>query len=163
MRKAGISILVLAMLASGLAPVQAQKNNKKDEAFKQVTELIESGSYEFRVQSVNPTGGKTINPSSIYTMMVKDGVYRAHLPYFGRAYQASYGGDGGVVFDGEPENLEISTNEKKRSVTVKFQISGNNDKYSATMTVSHGGYGNLMITSPKRQAISYYGPVNPLE
>lgn len=163
MKKSGIFILILTLLASGMELQAQTKNEKKDAAFKQMTELIKSGSYEFRVQSVNPTGGKTINPSSVYTMTAKEGILKAHLPYFGRAYQASYGGDGGVVFEGKPENLEIASNEKKRNIMVSFQISGDNDKYSATLSVGHGGYGNLTITSPKRQAISYYGPVNPLE
>ncbi|MFH0756204.1 MAG: DUF4251 domain-containing protein [Bacteroidota bacterium] len=163
MKKAGISLLVLVLLTSGSANLQAQKSEKKDEAFRQMTALIESGNYAFRIRSVNPTGGRTINPSSLYTMTAKEGAFKAHLPYFGRAYQASYAVDGGVVFDGEPENLEITTNERKRNVTVRFQINGDNDRYSAILSVSYSGYGNLTITSPRRQAISYYGPVSPPE
>jgi hypothetical protein len=163
MKKAGIFLLVLVLFTSVSENLKAQKSEKKDEAFRQMIALIESGNYTFRIQSVNPTGGRTINPSSIYTMTATEGAFKAHLPYFGRAYQASFAGEGGVVFDGEPENLEITTNKKKRSVTVRFQINGENDRYGAILSVSHSGYGNLTITSPRRQAISYYGPVSPLE
>lgn len=164
MKDVGISILVIVILALTLEPpVQAQKKEKKEEAYRQMTALLESGSYEFRVQSVNPAGGRSINPSSIYTMTVTEGVFKAYLPYFGRAYQASYGGDGGIEFEGNPEKLEITRNEKKRSIFVKFEIDGKNDRYKVTLSAGAGEYGTLSINCQKRQPISYYGPITPMQ
>jgi hypothetical protein len=163
MKKCFVSAAVLVLIVGTWAPpLQAQKKEKKEKQYKEMATLIEGGSYEFRVQSVNPTGGNTISPSSIYTMIADQGKYKAYLPYFGRAYQASYGGDGGVEFDGDPENLEIRKNDKKRTITVSFDISAGNDKYNVTLSAGSGGYGNLSINSQKRQPISYYGPISPL-
>jgi len=162
MKRIIFPVIILAILASGFAPLHAQKKEKKEEEFKKLTALIESGQYEFSVQSVNPTGGRTIHPSTVYTMTANQGEFKAYLPYFGRAYQASYGGNGGIEFDGEPENLEITRNERKRSITVSFTIRGENDRYTVSLQAGSKGYGTLNISCQKRQPISYYGSISPL-
>ena len=163
MNKLKTALLILALVFSGLNPAAAQKTNKKDTQFKEVNELIESGRYQFTVQSVQPTGGKTIHSTSGYTLDVKDSIYKADLPYFGRAYQASYGSDGGVKFEGAPENLEITPNEKKRTINVKFEIRGQNDKYTLFLSTGYSGYASLSINCQNRQPISYTGIIGPLE
>ena len=161
MKKHVLMIFGMAALLLGSGQAEAQKQAEKDAAYQETKRLIESGSYVYQVQSVNPASGRTIRPSTIYTMVAEEGRFRADLPYFGRAYQGSYGGDGGVVFEGEPEELEISGNEKKRQVMVKFSIRGeSNDRYSIIFTVGHSGYGTLRITRQRRQPISYYGLVS---
>ena len=51
----------MAILISAFVHVSAQKSDKKDEQFKEITALIESGRYMFTVQSVQPTGARTIH------------------------------------------------------------------------------------------------------
>ena len=123
--------------------------------------LLESGNYVYTIQSISPTGGRTIQSTTPYTMKAVDGTYEASLPYFGRAYQANYGGNGGIEFSGTPENLEITRNSKKKNVLVTFSIAGSTDKYTVTLQVGSGGYGTLIINSQNRQSISYYGTVTP--
>lgn len=163
MKRIATSLLTLAIIVSGFTPVAAQKANKKDEQYKEIKALIESGSYEFTVQSVQPTGGKTIHSTSNYTMEANDSIFKAYLPYFGRAYQPSYGGNGGIEFEGSPENLEISLNEKKRMVNVQFKIQGDGDKYELFLSAGSSGYASLSINSQKRQPISYNGTIGPLK
>jgi hypothetical protein len=163
MNKLLTSLLILALLLSGLSPAAAQKTNKKDTQFQEMNALIEGARYQFIVQSVQPTGGQTIQSTSGYTMDIKDSIYTADLPYFGRAYKASYGGDGGVKFEGTPENLEITSNEKKRTIKVQFEIRGKNDKYTLYLSAGYSGYASLSINSQNRQPISYSGIIAPLE
>ena len=163
MNKLKTALLILALVLSGISPAAAQKTNKKDKQFIEMKTLIEGGRYQFIVQSVQPTGGKTIHSTSGYTLDVKDSIYRADLPYFGRAYQASYGGDGGVKFEGTPENLDITSNEKKRTIKVQFEIRGQNDKYTLFLSAGYSGYASLSINSQNRQPISYSGIIAPLE
>ncbi|MCP4310912.1 MAG: DUF4251 domain-containing protein [Bacteroidetes bacterium] len=96
-------------------------------------------------------------------MEAKDSIFTAHLPYFGRAYQASYGGDGGIEFEGKSENFNITLNEKKRTIKIQFQIRGNTDRYDLFLTVGSSGFGTLNINSQNRQPISYTGTVLPLK
>lgn len=163
MKKSTAALLILTIILSGFTPLYAQKANKKDEGFKEMKALIESGLYEFKVQSTQPTGARTINTTSNYTLEARDSIYKAYLPYFGRVYQAQYGGSGGIEFEAVPENLEISLNEKRRMVNVKFQIKGENEKYDLYLSVGSSGYASLSINSQSRQSISYNGTINPLK
>ncbi len=152
----------MAILVSGFIPAGAQKNKKKDEQFKEMTALIESGLYLFTVQSVQPSGARTIYSKSAYTLEARDSIFKAYLPYFGRAYSPSYGGDGGIEFEAPPENLQISLNEKKRMVNVQFEIKGEIDQYELFLSVGYAGFASLSINSQNRQPISYSGQLGPL-
>lgn len=158
------TLLVMAIFCTVFSPLLAQKTKKKDEQFKEIKALIESGRYEFRVQTVLPMGARTVNPSSTYTMEANDSTFTAYLPYFGRVYQPTFGGSGGINFNGAPENFELSLNEKKRMVHVKFRIQGEEqEKYDVSLSVGSSGFASMTINSQKRQTISYNGIVNPLE
>ncbi|MCK5068024.1 MAG: DUF4251 domain-containing protein [Bacteroidales bacterium] len=152
--------------ASSSSTDSGQKNSKQEKKaaeFEKTAVLIEGGRYQFTVRSATPTGGKTIQITSEYTMEVSEGVYEAYLPYFGRAYQASYGGDGGIEFKGEPENLQVTRNDKKNTISVSFDIKSDNDQYTISLVIGSSGYGTLMIASQKRQNISYYGQAGELK
>lgn len=152
----------MAILVTGFSPAGAQKSKEKDEQFKEMTALIESGFYLFNVQSVQPSGARTIHTKTSYILEARDTIFRAYLPYFGRVYSPSYGGDGGIEFEAPPENLQISLNEKKRMVNVEFEIKGESDKYELFLSVGSSGYGNLSIICQNRQPISYSGLLVPL-
>lgn len=139
------------------------KQEKKEAEFEKFAQLIESGSYQFRIRSASPTGGKTIQISSEYIMEAREGIYEAHLPYFGRAYSASYGGDGGIDFKGDPENQKLARNEKKSTISLSFDMKADNDLFNIRLEIGSSGYGNLVIVSQKRQSISYYGLVSELK
>jgi hypothetical protein len=134
------------------------KNEKKDAQYEQIVALIDGGEFAYTVQSANPAGGKTVQITSSYTMEAKEGIYKAYLPYFGRAHNASYGGDGGIEFDGEPTDLKINKNADKRTITISFNIKNKNETYDCTL-VTGGGNGTLTIISSNRSTISYYGIV----
>lgn len=141
---------------------KASKNEKKDAQYKQMVALIDGGEFVYTVQSANPTGGKTVQITSSYTLEVKDGTYKAYLPYYGRAHNASYGGDGGVEFDGEPTDLKVEKNVDKRTITITFEIKNKNELYGCNLVTGGGGNGTLTISSSNRSTISYYGIVGKL-
>ncbi|NOR34404.1 MAG: DUF4251 domain-containing protein [Bacteroidales bacterium] len=116
--KTGIAAIITAaiFLSACSASSSTAKNELKAAEFEQTASLIESGSYQFTVRSATPSGGKTIQMTSVYTMKAKDGKYEAFLPYFGRAYSPSYGGSQSVEFIGEPEDLEITRKDNKNKV-----------------------------------------------
>ena len=93
-------------------------------------------------------------------MEAKDGIYKAYLPYFGRAHNASYGGDGGVEFEGEPTDLKINKNAEKRTITISFSIKNKNENFGCNLVTGGGGNGTLTISSSNRSIISYYGMVS---
>ena len=161
-----LTLVLSACSASSSTTETDKKESKKEKSaaeFEQTAALIESGSYQFAVRSATPSGGKTIQITSLYVLRAKEGNYEAYIPYYGRAYSASYGVGGGVEFNGEPENLEISRKENKSNIAVEFTIMSGTDKITVNLEVGSSGFGNLLISNPRRQPISYYGLVSALE
>ena len=171
MKIGSILLITVAMALTGCGASNSttgggqltSKQEKKAADFEKFAALVESGTYQFAVRSATPTGGKTIQITSEYTLEAREGVYQAYLPYFGRAFQASYGGDGGIEFKGEPENLQITRNDKKNTISVSFLIKSDNDQYNISLEIGSSGYGNLGVNSQKCQNISYYGQASELK
>ena len=139
---------------------KSSKEEKKLAEYENTVALVEAGNYEYTLRAASPMGGKTVQITSTYTLEAKDGVYKAYLPYYGRAYSASYGGDGGIDFDGEPADLTLVKDSDKRTITVAFTVKNENELYECTLVVGSSANGTLTITSSKRQTISYYGVVS---
>lgn len=155
-----LPFIALILFITGCSALSSSTNNEEKAAqFEQTAALIESGNYEYTIRSASPSGGRTIQITSSYTLEVEDGIYKAYLPYYGRAYNASYGGNGGVEFEGEPDNLSVTKDDKKQTITVKFNIKNRDENYDCMLLVTSSGYGTLNVTSSKRQNISYYGTV----
>lgn len=163
--KTGIAALITAaiFLSACSASSSTAKKEKAAADFEQTASLIESGSYQFTVRSATPSGGKTIQITSQYTMKAKDGKYEALLPYFGRAYSSSYGGSQSVEFSGEPEDLAFTRKDDKNKVSVSFTITADAEKYTVNLEVGGSGFGTLIISNPRKQPISYSGLVSELK
>lgn len=158
-----IGLITMAVLFTACSSSsETARSESKAADFERTASLIESGNYQFSIRSASPTGGRTIQITSTYVMKASDGVYDANLPYFGRAYSAGYGQGGGVEFTGEPENLQIERNEKKYKLTLSFSIRSSTEKYDVNLSVGASGFGNLVISSNKRNSISYYGMTGAL-
>ena len=163
--KTGILALITAaiVLSGCSASSSTAKKEKNAAAFEQTAAMIESGSYQFAVRSATPSGGKTIQITSLYTLRAKEGNYEAHLPYFGRTYSGAYGDGGSVEFNGEPAYLEITRRDNKNNFLVKFTINSGSDQYTVNLEVGASAYGNLTISNPKKQPITYYGLASELK
>lgn len=158
-----LPLIVLALVLSGCSASSSTANNEKKAAqYEEMVALIDRGNYEYTARSANPAGGQSVQITSSYTLEAKDGVYKAYLPYFGRSYNASYGGNGGVEFEGEPTDLSIVKDADKQNITIKFKIKNKDELYECILIVGGGGNGTLTVSSSKRQNISYYGAVAAL-
>ena len=160
-----IAVLLTAaiFLSSCSASTSTAKKEKAAADFEQTTALIESGSYQYTIRSASPSGGKTIQITSYYALKANEGNYEAYLPYFGKAYSGGYGNSGGIEFNGEPKDLQISRNEKKNEISVNFTIKAEKDSYTVKLNVGSSGYGTMVISSQKRQTISYSGLAGELK
>ena len=164
MKRNSIVLLGLAVILSACSSTSStSKSEKKAADFERTAALIESGNYQFTVRSASPSGGRTIQITSSYVMKAAEGSYEALLPYFGRVYSGGYGQGGSVEFRGEPENLQVERNDKRLKITVKFSISSEGEKYDVELNVGASGSGSLMVSSPRRQTISYNGLATELQ
>jgi hypothetical protein len=124
-----------------------------------ITDLLKSGNFLYHVQTVNPVGGNPIYPTSEYYLSAESGTYKADLPYFGRSYRADLGVEGGIHFEGTPQDLEFVMHRRRNTVSVSFTMDAPDDHFDVTMEIGAGSYGSMTIISQNRRSISYYGYV----
>ncbi len=170
-----VSVLILLlMFVSGIS-VYAQKgkkqqnrkkarHEKKLEGYAKVKELVTGRDFIFDAKRAFPTGYKSVdlttNPGTIEVM--NDSVV-ADLPYFGRAYTSSYGGDSGLKFEGKIKDEDIEYLDKKFMLRYSFKVNGENDSYNVSMEISYDGNASVNVISQNRNAISYHGIIEKKE
>ena len=163
--KTKITFITLMMIFI-LGPCFAQQNsrkahreNAKMERVRQTKILINSREFVFTATRALPLGGGSIdlttNPN--YLKFHSDKI-ESYMPFFGRAYNVDYGGDGGIKFEGKPEEFKITTRGKGYELTAI--VSAKLDSYQLNLFVTPEGSATLMITSNNRNPISYYGEIN---
>ncbi|OXA79028.1 protein of unknown function [Flavobacterium aquidurense] len=156
-------LLVLSFFLS--FPVLAQEKTKKElkaerelQKQKEIEALIDSKNFVFEAQKATPQGGRLLNLDyNTYFLKFNTEKTTCDLPFFGRAYNVAYGGDGGIKFEGVPENIQIE--KKKKSYTVKASVKGKDDAYSLMFTIFYDGGASLSVTSNNRASISYDGEI----
>lgn len=157
-------ILILVFFSSLFISCFAQEKSKKElkaekEAQKQkeIEDLINSKNFVFEAQKVTPQGGRFLNLDyNTYFLKFKTDKTTCDLPFFGRAYNVPYGGgDGGIKFEGTPENISIE--KKKKSYIIKARVKGKDDVYDLLFSVFFDGGATLSVNSNNRASISYDG------
>lgn len=136
----------------------AQKLSEED-----VKALVESGSYFFRAEQMQPMGARSrVITELYYTLQVRDKEVSADLPYVGRAYQASPNPtDAGVKFTSK--NVQIDKQQtKKGNYEIRFVPKDDPDVRECILTIYKNGKADLLFTFNRRQNISYHGVILPL-
>lgn len=162
--KTKLSIL-LVLLCFLHSPVFAQEKTKKElkaekeqQQQKEIEAFINSKSFVFEAQKVNPQGGRVIILDyNTYFLKFNTEKTTSDLPFFGRAFNVAYGGDGGIKFEGVPENIKIE--KKKKSYLLKATVKGKDDVYSLTFSIFLNGGATLFVNSNNKASISYDGEI----
>lgn len=158
-----ICIILLILFAS--MPTYAQKSDHKSERERkrlekknEIASLIEKKTFDFRANRAIPTGFRsmdlTTNPNFI---QFSPDFIRSEMPYFGRAYSVPYGGDGGLKFDGKPEEFNVV--RKKNNYSIEAKVKANGDYFTINLTVGFEGSSTLSVFSNNRASISYNGEI----
>lgn len=164
--KKKVSILIVLFCCLNLSCLAQQKSKKELKAEqeakkeKEIDSLITSKSFAFEAQKVTPQGGGRFRYLDNNTYFLRFDLTKTtcDLPFFGRAYNLPYGGgDGGIKFEGTPENVVIE--KKKNNYRVKATVKGKDDVYDLTLTVFFDGGATLFVTSNNRASISYDGVI----
>jgi len=158
-----LSVLLVVL---NMQDVSAQKNKKqarlekKQAEYKQVKTLVESRDFVFDAQRAFPTGVRSIDlTTNRGTIVVKNDSVVGNLPFFGRSYTSSYGGDSGIKFQGEIKEEKLEPDDKKFKIGYSFKISSGNDTYNVYMDIQSDGSASVNIQSNNRTAISYMGKI----
>lgn len=160
-----LSILILLVCFWNFQ-VGAQEKTKKQlkieeklKKQKEIETLIDSKNFVFDAERVLPQGYRTIILDyNTYFLKFNEEKIECDLPFFGRAFNVGYGSrDGGMKFEGQPENLKIE--KKKKYYEVKTSVKGKEDMYTIFFLIYFEGAATVSINSNKRASISYDGNI----
>lgn len=152
-------------ILTGFAQEKSRQQIKEEQKLakqKVIDALVASKEYEFVADMAYPQGTRSIslttNPN--FLRFQKDTIH-SEMPFFGRAFNIGYGGDGGLSFKGPIKDYSIK--KGKKNYTIKASVKGNTDTYDIFLTIYFEGSANLSISSTNRSSISYRGVVDKLE
>lgn len=163
--KTKLSILLLLLCFLNFS-VSAQQKSKKElkaerelQKQKEIEALIDSKNFVFEAQKVTPQGGRLIILDyNTYFLKFNAEKTTCDLPFFGRGYNVGYGSDGGIKFEGTPENMKIE--KKSKNYRVRATVKGKDDVYDLFFTIFFDGGATLSVNSNNRAPISYDGQIS---
>lgn len=163
-RLAGIVVLLLGFLV--LTACGSGRNSNDTEAdiesFRELRELVNSRNFEIENEWAMPLRGNRINlignPNHIRFEGDSVDIY---LPYFGvRQSGGGYGRtDGGIIYKGTVENLDVVENAERRNLVLKFRGERGSEDLQFFITLFPNGRTNTNVSSSQRDAISYMGSI----
>jgi hypothetical protein len=159
-----LAFLVLAIIGADAQDSKKQTRKEKRAAkeakkIKQTKSLLESKDYVFSATQALPSGMRSVNLDGSYDIKIEDDEVICYLPFYGRAYSASYGsGEGPFDFTLPVENYTLE-NEEKGGYLVKFNVHNKNDNINFIINIGNTGSASLIVTSTNRQSINFYGDI----
>lgn len=125
-----------------------------------VKEKVASQRYTFRANYVIPSsiGFQPNYLTSDYDLKVTPDTIQAHLPFFGRVYEAPINlSDAGINFTSTNFDYQLSQDKKHGNWVIDIKIKDQNREIKLTLDVWDNGKGDLRVLDQNKQAISYQG------
>ena len=168
-------LLITVATFSGFSCTPAARlSSDKLEQEQKIRHFVESKSFVFNATNANPmrtnvlnilpNGNQLRNLTPGYTLSVMGDSISAYLPYYGRAYTAPNPAstDNGIKVRTKKFSYTYQQN-KKGVYTVTINLSNDKTTSSFTLNIGLGGYATLQVQSINRDAISFYGDIQPLK
>jgi hypothetical protein len=146
------AILPILIVFCGIS-VYAQKNTTP-----LTKEIIEAKQFVFKAQTAIPSNGSTVQLTSPYDLRLLNDSVVAYLPYYGRAYNVSYGSEGGIKFTSTQFQYKIKS-RKKGGWDVTITPKDAADVRQLFLTIFSNGSASLQVLSNDRQPINFQGSV----
>jgi len=162
MKRVAILLMLFSIFSlDGFAQEKTKKELKQERELqkqKEIQALIDAKNFVFDAEKVYPQGTRMIILDyNTYTLKFNSDNVVCDLPFFGRAFNVGYGSDGGIKFEGKPENIKVEKKSKK--YLIKTTVSGKNDVYDLLFTIFYDGGTTVNINSNNRASISYDGRI----
>jgi hypothetical protein len=149
----GVIVVVLFLFSCS-----SSKNTTENAA--ELRQKIESAGYIIEADLAIPMRGRQIPLGGVYTLELKNDSAFAHLPYFGVAQVAPYGGrDGGIMFEESVKNYSIRPNKKNNGWNIEFEVNDKNHNYRFYLDIFNNGNASINVNSSQRDPISFRGNV----
>ncbi|GAA3748651.1 MULTISPECIES: DUF4251 domain-containing protein [Flavobacterium] len=159
--KLSVLLFLIVINFSVSAQEKTKKELKQERELKKQNEikaLIDSQNFVFEAQKATPQGGRLLQLDyNTYFLKFNADNTTCDLPFFGRAYNLGYNSDGGIKFEGKPENIKVET--KKNNTILKATVRGKSDVYDLTFSIFYNGSTTLSVSSNNRGPINYDGVI----
>jgi hypothetical protein len=143
------------------ARTQSPSQDKKAAKIARIKNMIDSRSYVFQAQSVQPMGGRTRQLTTDYEVEVNKESIVSYLPYFGKAYSPPVDPTkGGIEFTSKDFNYSAAAAEKD-GWNILIKPKDVQDVQQLSLNVSSEGYATLHVMSTSRQPIQFSGIIVP--
>jgi hypothetical protein len=147
---------------------EAKKSAKKLAAqneYEAMKTLINSETFEFVGTWASTISGRQINLNSNPTFIKMDAKKaNGFLPFFGTSHAPSFGPGSGIEFEGEVEDYEVTTNDKKQQAIINFTTNGkSSETLDVTITVFGSLNASVTIHSSTRSTMRYSGKIIELK
>lgn len=141
------------------------KETKAKAEYLNMINLIESKSYIFEAEKVNPMGGANISikGEGDYLKIDNDCV-NTFLPYFGVLHSnAGNYGNGSIKINNAIESYKVFYNDVKKKISIKFKGYKNLEAFNIMLEVYIGGTASLSIFGSNRSTICYDGIIHKVK
>lgn len=122
-----------------------------------VFDKVEARDFTIQVNTAVPSRWKSVSLSSYYDLTLRNDSAFAHLPFFGRAYMAPIGEDGGIKFSEPLSDYRAELNSKGDGMEIFFAVKSRGTHYKVYLSVFNNGLSSLRISSLNRDPMSYSG------
>ena len=147
-------------LLFGVLPLVLTGHLAAQEKDSTIKNIVENRQFVFHAQTALPSTGGSRQLTSAYDLKVSKDSLVSSLPYFGRAYSATYGAtDGGLNFTSTKFDYKTSA-RKKGGWEISIKPKDVTDFREFFLTISENGYGTLRALTNNRQPISFNGYIS---
>lgn len=121
-----------------------------------IEKAVTSKQFVFKARTVLPMRGASRSLTTEYEVRLLGDSVISHLPYFGRVYNATYGGSGGVDFASTKFEYKAKV-RKKGGWDVTVETKDVKDRQQLNFFISESGYATLQVIDNNREPISFNG------
>jgi hypothetical protein len=154
--------ILLALIAFFLINGCSSTKNaaEKADVAKLIQQKVESGDFTFVANFASSLEFKNVNLTSYYDFKVKNDTIKANLPYFGRAYIASYNStEGGINFTCTKFDYTIKSGKRSGNWLINIKTLDTDRTYNILIDCWETGNATLTVNDPNRQSIYFSGEI----
>ncbi len=150
--------IVMGVMVSCSTLTQAEREAKKAERAKYVTNVLNKRHYKIDIDMMHASHIGSQSVRSNWSLEVKGDTLVSYLPYFGVAHSAVFGNSQGLNFTAPIKSYKDSGFKKdKRNIDLKADSEEDHLEYH--LEVMDNGSAFINVISQKRESISYSGEI----
>jgi len=144
-------LMVLVFMAS------CSSTKSTTESIREITHKVETKDFTIEVNYANPMSGPQIYLTNGYHLRIKNDSAFAYLPYYGVAYSAPYGGEGGIKFAELMSNYSCLKTKKADGWNIHLKVKTMENGYDITVNIFNNRNSTITVNSFNRQTITFTG------